>query len=46
MNYAKWNEHVQKFYLLWASSATDTAMQAAHEEILDTIRSTGQDYAY
>lgn len=37
---------IKEFYLLWASGAMDTAMCAAHEEILDAIRSTNRDYAY
>lgn len=37
---------IDEFLLLWASGAMDTAMDAAHEEILDAIRSTNRDYAY
>lgn len=35
-----------EFYLLWSSGSMGTAMEAAHEEILECIRSTNRNYAY
>lgn len=37
---------MSEFFLIWASGAMGTAMDAARDEILDAIRSTNRDYDY